>query len=65
MSALDDLRRLRALLVEARRKCAAEGAMSPKDIGQSASNVQVLQERIEAVDRAIKDEETIAGSGKA
>ena len=62
--ALEDLRKLRALLVEARRKCAAEGAKNPKDIGQWGPNVDVLQERIDAVDRAIKDEEAIAGSAK-
>jgi hypothetical protein len=65
MSAVDDLLKLRALLVEARRKCAAEGVKSPKDIGQWGPAVQTLQERIEAVDRAIKDEEAIAASAKA
>jgi hypothetical protein len=61
MSMLDDLRGLRQLLVEARRRCAADGVKSPKDIGQWAANVQTLQERIEAVDNAIKDEEKIVG----
>jgi hypothetical protein len=62
MAALDDLRKLRELLVDARRKNAAEGVKNPKDIGQWGPNVQALQDRIEAIDRAIKDEEKITGA---
>jgi len=60
VAALDDLRRLRRKLVEARRKAAAEGARPGSDEVQAARSIQALQERIEAIDRAIADEEKLA-----
>jgi hypothetical protein len=65
MSALDDLRKLRELLVAARRKIATQSVLKPEDIGQWGMDVEVLQGRIDAVDEAIQDETKIAGSPRA
>jgi hypothetical protein len=65
MSALDDLQKLRELLVATRRNVAAQGVKNPKDIGQWGIDVEALQGRIEAVDKAIEDEKKIAGSSAA
>jgi hypothetical protein len=61
MSALEDLRKLRDLLVAARRRSAAQGVETPEDIGQPGANIEILQGRIDAVDKAIADEAKIAG----
>lgn len=61
-TSLTELKELRALLVEARRKCVKLSIKNPRDIGQWGQDVFVLQDRIEAVDRAITDEENQAGT---
>jgi hypothetical protein len=62
MSALDDLRKLRELFVAARRNLAAQGAQNPKNIVQWGRDIEVVQGHIDAVDKAIEDENKIAGS---
>jgi hypothetical protein len=61
MPLLEDLHKLRELLVAARRKSAALALEKPEDIGQQGANIETLQGRIDAVDRAIEDEKNIAG----
>ena len=58
MSAAEDLKSFRRLLVADRRKAAAEGIKSGADVGRWAQTLQTLQERIDAVDRAIANEQT-------
>ena len=58
MAAVDDLKSFRRILVADRRKAAAEGVKPSADVAQWAQTLQTLQERIDAVDRAIVSEQT-------
>ena len=58
MAAVDDLKVFRRILVADRRKAAAEGIRPSADVGQWAQTLQTLQDRIDAVDRAIANEQT-------
>jgi hypothetical protein len=58
MAAVDDLRSFRRILVADRRKACAEGIKPGADVGQWVQTLQSLQERIDAVDRAIANEQT-------
>ena len=60
VSAVDDLKKLRRRLVDSRRKAAAEGARPASDEVQASRSVQTIQDRIEAIDRAIADEQALA-----
>lgn len=53
------LRILRYKLVDARRRVAAKAFDATCDLGQCGIDMAELQSRIEAVDRAIADEERI------
>ena len=58
MAAVDDLKSFRRILVADRRKAAAEGVKPSADVAQWAQTLQTLQERIDAIDRAIVSEQT-------
>jgi hypothetical protein len=58
MAAVDDLKSFRQILIADRRKAAAEGIKSGADVGQWGQTLLTLQERIDAVDRAIANEQT-------
>jgi hypothetical protein len=63
MSAAADLASFRAMLVEVRRRCARQ-AMVDADTAQSAINLAAIQAHVEAVDRAIADENELEGRPK-
>lgn len=62
MSAIDDLRQFRQILVAMRRDCAARGIKPDADRAEWAAGVTNAQEWIEAVDKAIADEQKLGGS---
>ncbi len=62
MSAVDDLRQFRNLLVSFRRECAAKGIQPGADREDCAAGIKNAQEWIEAIDKAIADEQKL-GSG--
>jgi len=56
MPAIPDLERLRTLLVDLRRDAARRGTGADADIVKWATEVETVQQLIEALDRSIEDE---------
>jgi hypothetical protein len=62
---INNLKIMRAMLVEERRKVVAVGLSLREHNGEGGlrgAEIKILQEQIEAVDRAIKDEESLQPS---
>jgi hypothetical protein len=61
MSAIDDLKQFRTIVVAIRRDCAAKGSLPEADRADCAAGIKNAQEWIEAIDKAIADEQKLGG----
>lgn len=59
MSAIDDLKQFRNLVVALRRNCAATGILPEADCADCAAGIKNAQDWIEAIDKAIADEQKL------
>ena len=60
MSAVDDLKQFRQVFVGVRRECAAKGILRDADRADLAAGIKNAQDWIEAIDKAIEDEQKLA-----
>ena len=60
MSAFDDLKQFRQVLVGVRRECAAKGILRDADQAEWAAGIKNARDWIEAIDKAIEDEQKLA-----
>jgi hypothetical protein len=56
----DDLRHMRQLIVAKRRELAIAAIKNPKRLGDLRAQITVMQEGLDAIDRAIGDENRLA-----